>query len=419
MKIAQQLYEGVDLGEKGPEGLITYMRTDSLNLAQEFLKGAASFIKKQYGNDYAPSHPRKFKTKTKVAQEAHEAIRPTDAARTPEDVKEFLDPRQYKIYKLIWSRTIASQMNEAKIEQISIKIEATADKKYLLNASGSRVLFNGFLKVYPVKSEAQILPQLKENESLNLVEVKPDQHFTQPPPRYSEGTLVKTLEKFGIGRPSTYAPIIFTLQQRKYVRKDKNRRFLPTEVGIKVTELLSTHFQEIVDINFTAKMEDDLDKIANGKKNWVKLLKTFYGPFEKNVIKKEKEISRKDFTQIPTDEKCEKCGKPMVIKLGRFGKFLACSGFPDCKTTKPIHNTIGIKCPKCQKGDVVERLTKKGRVFYGCTRWPNCDFASWSKPTGDLCPECGTPLVEGAKDHVRCPKKECGYKTLVETTTEK
>jgi len=375
MTLAQQLYEGVKLGEKGNLGLITYMRTDSLNLAEKFLAEAACFVKDEYGKKY--SELRQYKTKAKVAQEAHEAIRSTSAARTPEKIKKYLDKNQYKLYELIWRRALASQMSSALLVSTQVDIIA---KKYLFRASGTTIKFDGWLKLYPEKQTESILTPLEAGQKLLLVKLSPAQHFTEPPLRYTDASLVKTLEEYGIGRPSTYAPIIYTIQKRNYVEKLKGR-FKPTEIGTLVNELLTTHFPKIVDYQFTARMEDNLDKIANGKKEWLVMIKNFYGPFKENLEKKEREIS-KSFTEEKTDEVCPKCGQPLVIKMGRFGKFLACSGFPECRYTKSLEGPekIGLKCPKCNQGEVIKKRTKKGRFFYGCSRWPECDFASWTKP---------------------------------------
>ena len=409
MRIAQELYEGIDLGKKGQEGLITYMRTDSLNLSEEFLNKAQKFITSTYGKEYWAGSPRRFKTKSKAAQEAHEAVRPTEAINSPESIKKFLDARQFKLYDLIWRRAVASQMKEAQILQTTVEIKGQGQKKdYLFKATGSQVKFDGFLKLYPQRTSSETIPELEKNETLNLVKLSSQQHFTQPPARFSEGTLVKTLEKFGIGRPSTYVPIMITIQSRNYVRKDQNRRLYPTDVGVLVNDLLVKHFPEIVDIGFTAQLEDKLDKIAHGELSWTKTLDEFYWPFHENLENKEKEISKRELITESSDEICEKCNKPMVIKLGRFGKFLACSGYPDCKNTKGILNTIDLKCPKCIEGEVIERTTKKGRTFYGCSRYPDCDFATWQKPNGQKCPACQEALVETPSGIVKCSK--CSWK---------
>ncbi len=450
MMIAQQLYEGIQLGKGGAVGLITYMRTDSLNLSRESLDTAKNYITNHFGPEYAEE--RHFKTKSKGAQEAHEAIRPTDPSRTPESIKEYLDPKQYKLYTLIWQRMLASQMTPAVSDLTTIEIKAG---KYTLRSSGSTLKFDGFLRVYPIKSEETIFPELKEKEELDLLKVLAEQHFTQPPARYNEASLVKALEEFGIGRPSTYAPIISTIQERGYVKKEE-KRFMPEEIGFIVNDFLVEHFPDIVDIEFTAKMEEDLDKVAEGECEWRKLMEDFYDPFMDNLNLKEKEIDKKAITEEKTDEKCEKCGSPMVIKLGRFGKFMACSNYPTCKTTRPMGEEkklieefsgevcekcgkpmvvkrgrfgaflgcsgypeckniksmakpTGAKCPECGKGDIVEKKSKAGRAFYGCNNYPECKFAMWQKPTGEKCPECSSLMVFAAKGKVVCSNKECKH----------
>ncbi|MCK6462928.1 MAG: type I DNA topoisomerase [Candidatus Pacebacteria bacterium] len=378
MMIAQQLYEN---------GHISYMRTDSVNLSRESLAAAKKFIGENFGKQYCLEAPRVFKGKSKGAQEAHEAIRPTSPAKTPDTLKEKLDAKQHKLYDLIWRRFIACQMPPAVFDQTAADITA---KNYVFRASGSILKFDGWLKVYPLKFSENILPELSEKEKLDLVKILPEQHFTEPPPRYNEASLIKALEDHGIGRPSTYAPTITTIQTRNYVAKNEQKRLAPTETGIMVNDILVKHFPEIVDVQFTAKMEEDLDKIAEGEEKWVPVIKNFYGPFHENLLKKEKEVAKQEVEET-TDEVCANCGKPMLVKRGRFGKFLACSGFPECKTTKPMKKDapkqIGMKCPKCKEtlsdeeaGDIVMKRTKKGRVFYGCSRYPKCDFASWKNP---------------------------------------
>ncbi len=377
MVIAQQLYEGIELGKEGSIGLITYMRTDSLNLAEKFLNEAKGFIKKDYGQEYFESH--QYKTRSKVAQEAHEAIRPTSCLRTPEKIRIHLNKDQFKLYDLIWRRSISSQMKPAIFINTTIDIKA---KKSLFRATGSSLKFDGWLKIYPERQKETELPPLEVNEKLQLLELKPEQHFTEPPPRYNEASLVKILESLGIGRPSTYVAIISTLQTRNYVRKEK-RSFIPSEIGFMVNDLLTKHFSEIVDYQFTSRMEDELDKIANGEIKWLPMIKNFYKRFKENLIKKEKEIV-KNFIEEKTDEVCEKCGKPMLVKFSRYGKFLACSGFPECRYTKSLNNEEPLmKCPKCKEGEVVRKRTKKGKFFFACNRWPECDFASWQKPKND------------------------------------
>ena len=393
MSIAQALYE---------KGLITYHRTDSLNLSTQALSSAASFVSKKYGNDYLET--RNFKTKGR-AQEAHEAIRPTTTENEPGDIK--MEDKYKKLYKLIWERFVASQMKPAVFD--SIKVEVETDNGYTLQSNGSTLKFDGFLKVYPMKFEEKTLPELEKEEKLDLIEIKPEQHFTEPPARYTEASLIKELEENEIGRPSTYAPIISTIQMRNYVEKNKERRFVPTEIGTKVNDMLVEHFPEIVDIKFTANMEHELDDIAEGKENWKKVIEDFYSPFNKHLEKKYAEVEKKKEEPIPTDEVCPKCGKPMVIKTGRFGKFLACTGFPECKSTKNIKDETkktGIICPKCDQGELVEKKSKRGKIFYGCPNWPDCDFALWDKPTGEKCPKCGSLMVEKGKK-VKCSNKNC------------
>jgi len=405
MQLAQQLYE---------KGFITYHRSDSLNISNLALAAAKDFIIKNYGQNYYQF--RKYKTKSKVAQEAHEAIRPTYAENTPEKISQKLEENQLKLYKLIWQRFIASQMTEARFDSTIVEIETANPKskiqnpnKYIFRANGQMLKFDGFLKVYPIKYEETELPLLKINEILELIKLIPSQHFTQPPPRYNEATLIKELEKNGIGRPSTYAPILSTIQERNYIEKDEQKRFKPTEIGIIVNDLLVNHFSEIVDINFTAKMEEDLDKIAEGKKAWVPTIKAFYQPFEENLKKKYEEISKKDIAEKETEKICPKCGAPLLIKLGKFGRFYACSRFPQCKYTEPLEeNKLKVNCPKCQ-APLLEKRTKKGKIFYACSNWPKCDFALWDKPTGQTCPKCGSLLVETKRKQIKCSNKECDF----------
>ncbi len=399
MRLAQRLYE---------TGFITYHRTDSLNISESAIKSAQKFIIEQFGRNY--SSPRIYKTKTKGAQEAHEAVRPTQSSRKPEKIKNRLDNRQYKLYNLIWSRFIASQMSPAILDSTIIDINAKGISKtpYIFRASGSMIKFDGFLKVYSAKLKENILPKLSKDEILKLIKLFSEQHFTKPPARYTDASLVKILEEYGIGRPSTYAPIISTIQKRGYTEKDEQKRFIPTEIGLIVTDLLKDNFSDIVDIGFTADLEKNLDKIALGKKDWQKTLKDFYQPFHDNLTKKYKEVEKKKLEE-PTDKTCPKCHKPMVIKLGRFGKFYACSGFPECKHTEPIINKTGVKCPECQKGEIIERKTKKGKTFYSCSQYPKCKYALWDKPINEKCPKCGSLLVE-KNNKIQCPNKDCGYK---------
>lgn len=379
MYLAQQLYEGIEINKEST-GLITYMRTDSLNLSPDAIKESCKFINDQYGKDFAASGGRVFKTKSKGAQEAHEAIRPTDVNRTPESLKKQLNPKLLKLYTLIWQRFVASQMTDAIFDSTSIDITAG---NALFRTSGQVIKFKGYLKVWPLASSDSIIPAIEKDENLDLKKLSPLQHFTQPPPRYSDATLIKTLEQYGIGRPSTYAPTLSTLDDRGYTQKDNNKRLQPTEVGRIVNSLIVKHFPEVVDMDFTAKMEEDLDKIASGEKKWVPLIKAFYEPFEKNLEEKMETVKKRDMTE-PTDEVCNKCGKPMIIKHGRFGKFVACTGFPDCKNTVSLPpKSLNVKCPECTEGELVERMTRKRRMFYGCSRYPDCKYATWKRPQTD------------------------------------
>lgn len=373
MRIAQALYE---------KGIITYHRTDSFNLSKQSLFEAKKVIEEKYGKNYWAGYQREYKTKSKGAQEAHEAIRPTMPEKSPNDLGEKLKEKEKKIYDLIWRRFIATQMAEAIIDSTLIEIETIKDKKpykYIFEVRGQIIKFDGFFKVYPLNLKEKILPDLEKNEILHLLELTPSQHFTKPPARYSEAMLVKILEKYGIGRPSTYAPIISTIQERNYIEKDENRKLKPTEIGIVVNEILIKHFPEVVDIKFTAKMEEELDNIAEGKIKWQKPLEEFYPPFEKHLEKKEKEVKKKDLSK-KTKEKCPECGAPLFLRWGRFGKFYSCSKFPDCKYSKPYFEEMNIECPKCKKGKIRELRTKKGRRFFGCSEYPKCDFMSWQRP---------------------------------------
>ena len=368
MMLAQRLYES---------GLITYMRTDSLNLSEDALGEAQNFISETFGAKYLLASPRKFKTKSKGAQEAHEAIRPTSIKETPEALKAKIEEKEWRLYNLIWRRFCASQMPEAEIESTKADI---ASGEYLLRANGASLAFYGFLKVYPLQISENILPQLNEGQKLKIEKVSPQEHFTEPPPRYSEATLIKILEKYGIGRPSTYAPTISTIQERGYVERLEDKKLHPTETGKLVNKMLVENFPEIVDIGFTAKIEEEFDEIAEGKKEWMPIIKEFYDPFAKHLEEKYESVASQKIEE-KIDEKCPNCGKDLVIKRGRFGKFIACSGFPECKFTKKLPEAaLNMKCPKCNEGDVVRRRSKKGRYFFGCSRYPQCDFISWTLP---------------------------------------
>lgn len=392
MMIAQKLYE---------MGYITYMRTDSVNLADKFISEAISYIQDHFGAEF--SWPKKFKAKQKLAQEAHEAIRPTYLERKIDQ----LENHEKKLYDLIWKRAVASQMKEAVLNLTTVNIKN--DKtEYLFKAQGTQIKFPGWMKIYPEKIKENLLPSFRVEDLLELKEIKPEQHFTEPPAYYTEATLVKALEEKGIGRPSTYAPTISTIIERKYVERLKGK-LRPTEIGLLVNDLLVKHFPEIVDYNFTAKMEDELDAIAVGNKQWQPVIGEFYRPFKEHLLQKEKEISKKELTEEKTNEKCEKCGGIMVIKLGRFGKFLACSNFPQCRNTKKIKQPIvstGVKCPQCPKGEIIEKKTRKGKIFYACNKFPQCKFALWDKPTGEKCPHCQSLMVS-KRNQIKCSNKQC------------
>lgn len=396
MSVAQQLYEGVELGKEGTVGLITYMRTDSTRLSVTAQDEAKELITAKYGEKFLPEAPRQYSKKAAGAQEAHEAIRPTSAMREPELVKEFMSRDQFRLYKLVWERFVSSQMASALLDTLSVDIEAGTAT---FRAVGSKVSFPGFMKVYVegnddgTTDEDKYLPPLQAGDALNKQEIEPKQHFTQPPPRYTEARLVKTLEELGIGRPSTYAPTLETIQKRGYVAIEE-KKFMPTELGELVIEQMEQFFPEILNVEFTANMEGDLDHVEEGSEDWVKVLAEFYESFEKRLVFAEEEMKEIEIEDEVSDEICEKCGKPLVYKLGRFGKFLACSGFPDCRNTKPIIKDIGVTCPKCHEGKVVERRSKKGRVFYGCDQYPGCDFVSWDRPSTKPCPSCGAWMIE-------------------------
>ncbi|BCG59697.1 type I DNA topoisomerase [Paenibacillus sp. URB8-2] len=421
MSVAQQLYEGVELGKEGTVGLITYMRTDSTRISATAQEEAKELISGKYGENFLPETPRQYSKKAAGAQDAHEAIRPTSALREPDTVKEFTSRDQFRLYKLIWERFVSSQMASALLDTLSVDI---AVGKAMFRAVGSKVSFPGFMKVYVegnddgTTEEEKYLPQLQAGDKLVKQEIDPKQHFTQPPPRYTEARLVKTLEELGIGRPSTYAPTLETIQKRGYVAIEE-KKFMPTELGELVIEQMEQFFPEILDVEFTAHMEGDLDHVEEGAEDWVKVLAEFYNSFEKRLEVAEEEMKEIEIVDEVSDEICEKCGKPLVYKLGRFGKFLACSGFPDCRNTKPIIKDIGVGCPKCHEGKVVERRSKKGRVFYGCDRYPECDFVSWDKPSSKPCPECGTWMIEKRnKQGVRLQCTSCDHTENLEDNEE-
>ncbi|MCL0095065.1 type I DNA topoisomerase [Dehalococcoidia bacterium] len=406
MSVAQSLYEGVAIGEGEPMGLITYMRTDSTHVTTQAIAETREYITQRFGADFTPQTPRTFKKKVKGAQEAHEAIRPTSVRREPAMMQPYLTADQFKIYDLIWKRMVASQMAAALFDTVRVDIEADAGRnKYLFRTTSSSLSFPGFLTLYSEGrdeeengDEKAPLPELAPGDALDLVGLFPQQHFTKPPPRYTEATLIKTLEENGIGRPSTYAPILSTIQERGYVEKEKGY-FSPMELGIIVTDLLEDFFPEIVNIGFTAQIEERLDGIARGEMEWVPTLQEFYYPFALKVERAALEMPRVKPADQPTDELCDKCGRAMVIKQGRFGKFLSCSNYPKCKNARPLR--LGINCPRCG-ANLVERRTKRKRIFYGCSGYPECDFALWEKPLSDPCPECGGLLVLKGRNAARC-----------------
>ncbi|MDC0760666.1 type I DNA topoisomerase [Brevibacillus sp. AG] len=395
MRIAQELYEGIDVGNKeGAVGLITYMRTDSTRLSATAQNEAREYILEKYGSDYVLTEPRN-QAKNENAQDAHEAIRPTGVMRTPDEIKEYLSRDQLRLYRLIWERFLASQMSSAVLDTMSVDIDAGG---VTFRATGSKVKFPGFMKVYiegndDGAEEESFLPPIEEGQILEQKEIEPSQHFTQPPPRFSEARMLKSLEEMGIGRPSTYAPTLETIQKRGYVALEE-KRFVPTELGEIVITLVEEFFPEILNVEFTAHMESGLDNIEAGTTNWVQVLDDFYHDFAKRVVVAEEEMKEVELKVEESDESCELCGRVMVYKLGRFGKFLACSGFPDCRNTKPIVKEIGVKCPQCETGEIIERKSKKSRIFYGCNQYPECDFVSWDKPIARPCPKCSSMLVE-------------------------
>ncbi|MBM7647143.1 DNA topoisomerase-1 [Bacillus ectoiniformans] len=416
MMIAQQLYEGIDLGKEGTVGLITYMRTDSTRISDVAQKETQEYVIAQHGKEYVKNTEEKKEKKDKKqsnAQDAHEAIRPTSILKEPSSLKEFLSRDQLRLYKLIWERFLASQMSAAIMDTVSADI---ANGDVVFRATGSKVKFPGFMKVYvegsdDAKEEKENqLPTLEKGDKVTSEVIDPKQHFTQPPPRYTEARLVKTLEELGIGRPSTFAPTLDTIQKRGYVALD-NKRFVPTELGGIVHEVMVEFFADIIDVEFTAKMEKDLDNVEEGQVQWVKVIDEFYKGFEGHLVKAEEEMEQIEIKDEPAGEDCEKCGFPMVFKMGRYGKFMACSNFPDCRNTKAIVKEIGVKCPTCHEGNIIERKSKKRRIFYGCDRYPECEFLSWDKPIERKCPKCEKLLVEKKlKKGVQIQCTACDYK---------
>ncbi|WP_281887656.1 type I DNA topoisomerase [Paenibacillus sp. YYML68] len=398
MSVAQQLYEGIDLGSEGTVGLITYMRTDSTRISPVAQEEAKAYIEQKYGASYYPETPRVYVKKNSNAQDAHEAIRPSSVLREPDQIKAHLSRDQFRLYKLVWERFVASQMASAVLDTMTVDLKAG---ETVFRAVGSKVKFHGFMKVYvegnddavDTGDEDRLLPPLTPGEQVAKKQVDPKQHFTQPPPRYTEARLVRALEEMGIGRPSTYAPTLETIQKRGYVAIEE-KKFIPTELGELVIQQMIEFFPEILDIEFTAHMEEGLDHIEEGKEDWVQVLSEFYESFEKRLEVAESEMEKIEIQDEVSDEICEKCGKHFVYKMGRFGKFLACSGFPDCRNTKPIVKDIGVACKSCGEGKIIERRSKKGRIFYGCDQYPSCEFVSWDKPVEQSCPSCSSMLIE-------------------------
>ncbi|WOV85266.1 type I DNA topoisomerase [Sporosarcina jeotgali] len=413
MMVAQQLYEGITIGKEGIVGLITYMRTDSTRTSETAQAEAKTHIESMYGEEFTRKTKAAGKSSAAKTQDAHEAVRPTSVLRTPEAMKAFLSKDQLKLYKLIWSRFLASQMAPAILDTVTVDL---LNNDVQFRATGSQVKFQGFMKVYieshddKEEEKDNVLPPLAEGETVTCASIDPKQHFTQPPPRFSEARLVKTLEELGIGRPSTYAPTLDTIQKRGYVTLDA-KRFVPTELGGIVNSAVNQYFSDITNAEFTAKMEQSLDHIEVGEIPWVKVIDEFYVDFEKHLKVADEEMEKIEIKDEPAGEDCEKCGSPMVYKMGRYGKFMACSNFPDCRNTKAIIKPIGVTCPLCKEGEVVERKSKKNRIFYGCDRYPECEYISWDKPISRPCPKCESTLVEKRlKKGLQIQCTECDYK---------
>lgn len=410
MMVAQQLYEGIDVKGEGSVGLITYMRTDSTRVSNEAIQLTNQFIKENYGDEYTTGGKNYVNKSKKDSQDAHESIRPTSVLRVPIEIQDSLTKDQFKLYKLIWERFVGSQMTPAIYNTISVTIKSN---EYLFKSTGSKLIFDGFLKIYITSDEEQKdmeIPLLAEDDKLKVDEVNPNQHFTQPPPRYTEASLIKTLEELGIGRPSTFAPTIGTILARNYVVLDK-KSFIPTELGILVNDLLKEYFKNVVNEEFTAELEEKLDIVAEGDSSWVEVVESFYEDFAVVLAKAEEEIEQIEIVEEVSDVICEKCGKNMVVKHGRFGKFLACPGYPECKNTKAIVDDLNIKCPKCD-GSIVKRKSKKGRIFFGCSNYPECDFVSWDEPIEEKCPECNGLMVSKKtkkEKTIKCINDTCGF----------
>ncbi len=421
MSIAQKLYEGMDIKGHGSVGLITYMRTDSTRISNEAVASAKTYIEETFGKEYYPTTPKVYKGK-KNAQDAHEAIRPSDVNITPDAVQGSVKPEEYKLYKLIWERFMASQMASCQLNTISLEV---LNGDYKFRASGSSVAFDGYMKLYDDNNEDEdentSIPDLDENENLKSKDILLHQHFTQPPARYTEASFVKILEENGIGRPSTYAPTISTLLNRRYVEREK-KSLMPTELGIIVNDLMKEYFTSIVDVEFTADMEERLDHIEEGTETWREVVGSFYAPLKKDLDYAEETVSKITIEDEVTDEICEKCGNHFVIKNGRFGKFLACSGYPECKNTKAIVEKTGVPCPKCEEGEVLQRKSRKGKKFYGCSRYPECDYVSWYEPVNEPCPICkGLMYKRYSKKegtYLLCSNEECKHKIVEKKETE-
>ena len=414
MMVAQELYEGIDVKGEGTVGLISYIRTDSKRISEEAREKAKGYIIESIGENYYKDHAKDSKgKKEKKVQDAHEAIRPTSVDRTPDSIKDSLSKEQYKLYNLIWRRFVASQMEDSVFDVLNVECKI---EDLIFKATGSKLKFDGYTKIYNfAEREDKILPSLDEGEILKIQEYNPQQHFTSPPPRYTEASLVKTLEELGIGRPSTYAPTITTILNREYVEKD-GASLVPTELGIIVTKILDENFQKFMEVDFTADMESQLDQIEEGNAEWKKVVEEFYSPLAEAIRVAIEKIEKVNMDE-ETDEICELCGSNMVIKYGRFGKFMACKNYPECKNTKPIVSKIGVKCPKCKEGDIIMRKSKKKKVFYGCSNYPDCDFVAWNKPVEEPCEVCGSYMYEkysksGTK--IVCSNKECKHEKIIE-----
>ena len=414
MMVAQELYEGIDVKGEGTVGLISYIRTDSKRISEEAREKAKGYIIESIGENYYKDHAKDSKgKKEKKVQDAHEAIRPTSVDRTPDSIKDSLSKEQYKLYNLIWRRFVASQMEDSVFDVLNVECKI---EDLIFKATGSKLKFDGYTKIYNfAEREDKILPSLDEGEILKIQEYNPQQHFTSPPPRYTEASLVKTLEELGIGRPSTYAPTITTILNREYVEKD-GASLVPTELGIIVTKILDENFQKFMEVDFTADMESQLDQIEEGNVEWKKVVEEFYSPLAEAIRVAIEKIEKVNMDE-ETDEICELCGSNMVIKYGRFGKFMACKNYPECKNTKPIVSKIGVKCPKCKEGDIIMRKSKKKKIFYGCSNYPDCDFVAWNKPVEEPCEVCGSYMYEkysksGTK--IVCSNKECKHEKIIE-----